>query len=464
MIERFIESALKRALNNSKNSFAKKFSTRPLSADGSRHKPRLEALKKLLRLETENMELTSLSSLSSLSSIEENEHETEKTTEMFVKGRTLVLANEYSEKAPSSLRDRTTRKPDWLKLKTIPGGSEESRFATIKTRLKELKLSTVCEEARCPNIGECWGGGDGHTATATIMIMGDQCTRACKFCAVKTSKKPNALDEDEPENVAKAISEWGLDYVVLTSVDRDDLEDQGANHFAKTIRNLKEKSKQFETQILSSNSISSASSSMSMSSSLEQNERDERGERERAKENKKKEILVEALTPDFRGENELIDIVALSGLDVFAHNVETVPELQTKARDPRANWDQSIHVLMRAKKTAKEIGKRDLITKTSIMLGLGETRLQVYEALKKLREANVDVVTFGQYMRPTKRHLKVEEFVTPAAFEAYGKMAEEMGFLYVASGPMVRSSYRAGEFFLRNELRKREAAENAAAM
>lgn len=354
------------------------------------------------------------------------------TVSDFVLGTSLSGENEYSSPAPKNMRDKTVRKPEWLK-RTLPGGTEDSKYSKIKSRLKELKLSTVCEEAKCPNLGECWGGGDGHTATATIMIMGDTCTRGCKFCAVKTSKAPPPLDKDEPENVAKAISEWGLDYIVLTSVDRDDLEDQGAGHFAKTIKNLKEKVKGGGEGGFVSN------------------------------QDKDKRILVEALTPDFRGEDRLIDTVALSGLDVFAHNVETVPELQTHARDPRANWDQSIHVLKRAKKTAKDVGGVDLITKTSIMLGLGETRTQVYEALKLLREAGVDVVTFGQYMRPTKRHLKVEEYVTPKAFDMYGKMAEDLGFLYVASGPMVRSSYRAGEFFLRNELRKREGEKMTAA-
>ena len=367
------------------------------------------------------------SSSSRLERLRETLAKEDSSVEDFVLGTSSLWskAGEYSSPAPKNKRDKTTRKPAWLK-RTVPGGTEDSKYSTIKSRLKELKLSTVCEEAKCPNLGECWGGGDGHTATATIMIMGDTCTRGCKFCAVKTSKTPPPLDKDEPENVAKAISEWGLDYVVLTSVDRDDLEDQGAGHFAKTIKNLKEKVKGGGEGGFVSNK-----------------DRDKR-------------ILVEALTPDFRGEDRLIDMVALSGLDVFAHNVETVPELQTHARDPRANWNQSIHVLQRAKKTAKEVGKVDLITKTSLMLGLGETRTQVYEALKLLREAGVDVVTFGQYMRPTNRHLKVEEYVTPKAFDMYGKMAEDLGFLYVASGPMVRSSYRAGEFFLRNELRKRE--------
>lgn len=313
----------------------------------------------------------------------------------------------YSLAAPASLKDKTVRKPAWMK-RTIPGGE---RYTEIKAKLRELKLSTVCEEAKCPNLGECWGGGDGHTATATIMIMGDTCTRGCRFCAVKTSRAPPPLDADEPANVAKAIAAWGLDYVVLTSVDRDDLPDQGASHIAQTIANLK----------------ASAPN-----------------------------ILVEALTPDFQGVPELVKQVATSGLDVFAHNVETVPELQADVRDRRANWKQSIDVLRMAKAAGAGI------TKTSIMLGLGETREQVVAALRQLREADVDVVTFGQYMRPTKRHIAVVEYVTPEAFAAYKTIAEEMGFLYVASGPMVRSSYRAGEYFLENILKKRKLDKAAA--
>jgi lipoic acid synthetase len=313
----------------------------------------------------------------------------------------------YSVPAPKSLKDKTTRKPAWLK-REVPGGE---RYTEIKSKLRELKLATVCEEAKCPNLGECWGGGDGKTATATIMIMGDTCTRGCRFCAVKTAKAPPPLDKDEPANVSKAIAAWGLDYVVLTSVDRDDIEDQGAGHFRETVQRLKASC----------------------------------------------DVLVEALTPDFRGEKHLVELVATSGLDVFAHNVETVPELQRDVRDRRANWDQSIEVLKHAKKSGAKI------TKTSIMLGLGETHEQVVNALKLLREADVDVVTFGQYMRPTKKHLAVVEYVTPEAFKRYQEIAEEMGFLYVASGAMVRSSYKAGEFFLANVIKQRKAKEAAAA-
>lgn len=290
------------------------------------------------------------------------------------------------------------RKPDWMK-REIPGGE---KYTQIKAKLRDLNLHTVCEEAKCPNIGECWGGGDGHTATATIMLMGDTCTRGCRFCAVKTSRAPPPLDPNEPENVSKAIASWGVDYIVLTSVDRDDLEDGGSAHIAKTIRTLKEKTEG--------------------------------------------KLLVEALVPDFSGRKESVEEVAKSGLDVFAHNVETVESQQANVRDRRANWKQSLSVLT----MAKEFGAR--ITKTSLMLGCGETPDEVMNALKELRATGVDVVTLGQYMRPTKRHMAVSEYVTPEAFEAYEKAAKEMGFLYVASGPLVRSSYRAGEYYLKNVL------------
>ncbi|GBF93245.1 lipoic acid synthetase [Raphidocelis subcapitata] len=313
----------------------------------------------------------------------------------FITGADLADA-QYSVEAPS-WKERK-RKPDWMK-RSVPGGE---KYTQIKSKLRELKLHTVCEEARCPNVGECWGGGDGHTATATIMLMGDTCTRGCRFCAVKTSRAPPPLDADEPENVSRAIAAWGLDYVVLTSVDRDDLPDGGAAHIAKTVQLLKEKTGG--------------------------------------------KLLVEALVPDFQGDRQSVGLVAASGLDVFAHNVETVPRLQSAVRDRRANWAQSIGVL----RAAKEEGVR--VTKTSLMLGCGEAAEEVLEAMRLLREAGVDVVTLGQYMRPTKKHMAVSEFVTPAAFEAYERAAREMGFAYVASGAMVRSSYRAGELYLKNML------------
>ena len=318
----------------------------------------------------------------------------------------------YSVSAPTPKQQKRQqlRKPDWLKHKKLPGGD---RFVALRKKLRTLNLATVCEEARCPNLGECWGGNEGEDtpATATIMLLGDTCTRACRFCAVKTSNTPPPPDPEEPAKVANAIAEWGIGYVVFTTVDRDDLEDQGASHIAETVGKLK--------------ALSGGS------------------------------IKVEALVGDFNGKMEDVATVALSGLDVFAHNVETVEALQGVVRDRRANWKQSLAVLTEAKRVAKRENK-DLITKTSLMLGLGETKEQVVAALRVLRAHEVDVVTLGQYMRPTKRHMPVAEYVTPEAFEAYKQVAESMGFLYVAAGPMVRSSYRAGEYFMENHIREKE--------
>lgn len=305
-----------------------------------------------------------------------------------------------SAKLPKKPRERL---PQWLKT-NIPVGANYTR---IKENLRDLKLHTVCEEARCPNIGECWGGKKG-TATATIMLMGDTCTRGCRFCSVKTSRTPPPLDPNEPTHTAEAVAKWGLDYVVLTSVDRDDLPDGGAAHFASTVVELKKR---------------------------------------------KPEILVECLTPDFAGDMAAVALVARSGLDVYAHNVETVEALQRVVRDYRANFKQSLAVLSEAKRA-----KPGLITKTSLMLGVGETDEQVEAALAALRAANVDVVTFGQYMQPTKRHMMVKEYVKPEKFDHWKQRADSLGFLYSASGPLVRSSYKAGEFFLANVLKDRKAA------
>lgn len=293
-------------------------------------------------------------------------------------------------------RVHDARLPSYTKTK-IPKGAN---FARIKSDLRGLGLATVCEEARCPNLGECWGGAGGkEAATATIMLMGDTCTRACRFCAVKTSRVPPPLDPHEPENTAEAISRWGLGYIVLTSVDRDDLADGGAAHIAATIQKIKHKAQH---------------------------------------------ILVEALVPDFGGALGSVEQVARSGLDVYAHNIETVERTTPLVRDRRAAYRQSLATLQHAKHV-----RPDLVTKTSIMLGCGETDAEVEQTLHDLRAHGVDVVTFGQYMRPTKRHMKVSEYVTPDKFAEWQTRAEELGFLYVASGPLVRSSYRAGEFFVR---------------
>ncbi|CAI5502621.1 unnamed protein product [Closterium sp. Naga37s-1] len=326
----------------------------------------------------------------------------------------LGLGGVYAVQAVQPRERR--RKPDWMKREVLPGGE---KFVAIKKRLRELKLHTVCEEARCPNLGECWGGSgpDGEGATATIMILGDTCTRGCRFCAVKTARNPPPPDADEPRKVADAVGEWGLGYIVLTSVDRDDLADQGSGHFAETIIRLKER---------------------------------------------RPEMLVEALVPDFRGSAECVRRVVDSGLDVYAHNIETVRELQQFVRDPRAGFEQSLTTLRLAKEMAREGRERGgpgMLTKTSIMLGCGETPEQVLTTMEAVRASGVDVMTFGQYMRPTRRHMPVSHYVTPEAFDQWKKVGEEMGFRYVAAGPMVRSSYRAGEFYIKAMLeddRKRQ--------
>lgn len=312
------------------------------------------------------------------------------------------------EEAPSRVVLGNTsqpRLPSFLKT-SIPKGQS---FSKIRKDLRGLKLHTVCEEARCPNMGDCWGGKPGATevegrnaATATIMLMGDTCTRGCRFCSVKTSRAPPPLDPHEPEHTAEAISRWGLGYIVLTSVDRDDLADGGARHFAETISKIKQKAPH---------------------------------------------ILVEALTGDFAGNLEHVSHVAKSGLDVYAHNIETVEALTPFVRDRRATFRQSLSVLKRAKEEGVKV------TKTSIMLGVGENEEQVIHALQELRKNDVDVVTFGQYMRPTKRHMKVDRYVEPAEFDKWKQVAEDMGFLYVASGPLVRSSYKAGEYYIENVLK-----------
>ncbi|XP_017841222.2 lipoyl synthase, mitochondrial [Drosophila busckii] len=294
------------------------------------------------------------------------------------------------------------RLPPWLKT-TIPMGKN---YAKIKSQLRDLKLSTVCEEARCPNIGECWGGGEHGTQTATIMLMGDTCTRGCRFCSVKTARAPPPLDVNEPVNTAKAISSWGLDYIVLTSVDRDDLPDGGSKHIAETVREIKARNSN---------------------------------------------IFVECLVPDFRGNLECVKTIANSGLDVYAHNIETVEKLTPYVRDRRAHYRQTLTVLEEAKRV-----NPNLITKSSIMLGLGETDEEVEQTMLDLRKAGVECLTLGQYMQPTKKHLKVIEYVTPEKFKHWENRGNELGFLYTASGPLVRSSYKAGEFFITSILANRK--------
>ena len=287
------------------------------------------------------------------------------------------------------------QKPEWFKVK-IPSGE---KYHYIKNLLKGLNLSTVCEEAHCPNIGECWAGG-----TATLMLMGDSCTRGCRFCNVKTGKPKGWLDEKEPEKVVFTLSRLKLNYVVLTSVNRDDLPDEGSGHFAKTIQLVK---------------------------------------------GRIPELLIEVLTPDFKGKEALIDKIIQAGPNVFAHNIETVERLSPKVRDPRAGYKQSLKVLEFAKKQ-----KASIYTKSSLMLGLGESKKEILQTLKDLRSVDCNVVTFGQYLRPQKRHLPVERYAPPEEFEQWKQTAENMGFVYCASGPLVRSSYKAGEFFMSALIKK----------
>ncbi|MBI3859737.1 MAG: lipoyl synthase [Thaumarchaeota archaeon] len=286
-------------------------------------------------------------------------------------------------------------KPEWLTVQP-PAGED---YQQLKGLFRSLNLHTVCEEAHCPNVHECWGGG-----TATLMLMGDVCSRACRFCMVTPGKPQGALDQLEPENVAFALSQMGLSYVVLTSVDRDDLPDGGASHFARTIRLVKEK---------------------------------------------RPKMLVEVLIPDFQNDLDSLRAIVSAGPDVVAHNVETTMSLTPSVRDPRAGYWQSLSVL----RTLKRLDG-GLHTKSSIMVGLGETEEEMHVTMVHLRNAGVDFLTVGQYLRPSGRHLKVQEFVAPSQFEKYRLMGEELGFRYVASGPLVRSSYRAGEFFIRSAVEK----------
>lgn len=289
------------------------------------------------------------------------------------------------------------KKPEWFKIRLQEG----ERYQTITGLVKEHKLATVCQEARCPNIYECWNAG-----TATFMLMGDTCTRACKFCHVKSGNPKLWLDPQEPQKIASSVATLSLSYVVLTSVNRDDLPDEGAQHFADCVRAIKEVSP---------------------------------------------EIFVETLTPDFRKTQEAaIQTMIDSGVDVLAHNVETVRRLVPGVRDARCRHDISLEFHRIAKKL-----KPNLITKSSIMLGLGESEAEVFECMQELLDAGVEVVTLGQYLQPTKNHHPVIRYVHPDEFKRYEEKGLEMGFRFVASGPMVRSSYRAAEVFMQGEARRR---------
>jgi lipoyl synthase len=281
------------------------------------------------------------------------------------------------------------KKPEWVKLK-LPSGPS---YTNVKKTLGSLELHTVCEEARCPNISECWGMG-----TATIMIMGSTCSRRCRFCSVN-SGKPALLDSKEPENVAIAISKLGLRYVVITSVCRDDLEDGGADHFAETIRTIR---------VNCPNTV------------------------------------LEALIPDFRGYKDSLYQIVKARPRVISHNIETVARLSPRVRDFRASYKQSLMVLQSINEFDPEI-----YTKSSLMLGLGETEQEIIETMKDLRSRKVSILTIGQYLQPSSRHIPVTEYITPERFAWFAEEARQLGFSFVASGSMVRSSYKVGEFFLK---------------
>jgi len=288
---------------------------------------------------------------------------------------------------------KTGRKPPWLRVR-LGGGA---KYQAVRDTVSKHRLATVCEESHCPNIGECWNNG-----TATIMLMGSVCTRACRFCAVDTGNPAGRLDADEPDNAAESVRLMNLRYIVLTSVDRDDLPDGGASHYAACVRAIKALNPQ---------------------------------------------TAVEALTPDFRGSEAAVATVVNSGIDVFAQNLETVQRLTHVVRDPRAGYAQTLQVLAHAKRC-----RPDVLTKSSLMLGLGEDDAEIEQSMQDLRAHGVDILTLGQYLRPTRNHLPVVRWVHPDEFAGYRARGLALGFTEVAAGPLVRSSYRAERILDRNNL------------
>jgi len=311
--------------------------------------------------------------------------------EKFVNSRGITAIKDGIKTA--SVAGQRLQKPDWLRIR-VRGGS---KFDEVQGIVHQHKLATVCEEAKCPNMSECWSAG-----TATIMLMGDVCTRACRFCAVNTGNPRGWLDAQEPDNAARSVQLMDLKYVVLTSVNRDDLPDGGAGHYAACVKRVKEVNP---------------------------------------------ETAVEALTPDFLGVLADVETVLDAGISVFAQNVETVRRLTHPVRDPRAGYQQTLDVLAHAKAY-----RPDVLTKTSLMVGLGETDDEILECMDELRAARVDILTFGQYLQPTKNHYPIDRYVTPAEFEQYRQWGLEKGFLEVVSGVFVRSSYRAEQVLAKNNV------------
>lgn len=286
-----------------------------------------------------------------------------------------------------------TSKPPWLKIKPAATNSPEMQtFGTLRKRVKDLKLHTVCEESHCPNMAECWGMG-----TATFMVLGDTCTRGCKFCNIKTGNPFKKINLNEPRDLAKAVAEMKINYAVITSVDRDDLADGGAGHFAKCIETVRQECP---------------------------------------------DTLIELLIPDFRGQTADLDTIIAAKPKVIGQNIETVERLTHQVRDLRAGYQQTMDVLQYIKSQDPKI-----FTKSAIMVGLGETEEEVIQTLRDLRDHQVDFVNIGQYLQPSAKHYPLKEYVAPDQFKKYENIALEMGFLYAFCGPLVRSSYRAGEYF-----------------
>ncbi|MCH1527681.1 MAG: lipoyl synthase [Candidatus Poseidoniaceae archaeon] len=293
-----------------------------------------------------------------------------------------------------------TRLPEWFRTR-LPSGELQKKFNETKDTVTDNMLHTVCQEARCPNIHECWAAKD-----ATFMVAGQECTRGCRFCAVGTIKRPPPLDENEPGSLADAISTMGLKHAVITVVNRDDLPDSGASHYRRCLEAVREKSP---------------------------------------------EVSLELLCSDLAGDHQaLADLLDGLELEVFAHNVECVPRLDSVVRDARASFAQSIGILVEAKKL-----RPDILTKSSLMVGLGETDEEIIEALQMLKDAQVDLVTIGQYLAPSPNHLPVDRFPEPSQYDDWSREIEEMGFLGWACGPLVRSSYKAGELLAKASARLR---------
>ena len=303
-----------------------------------------------------------------------------------------------------SMADTRPRLPDWFRT-SLPTGELQRKFKETRDTVNENTLHTVCQEARCPNIHECWAAKD-----ATFMVAGQECTRGCRFCAVGSIKTPPPLDQNEPENLSDAIATMGLNHAVITVVNRDDLPDSGASHYRKCLEAVRKRTP---------------------------------------------EVTLELLCSDLAGDHQaLYDLLNGLELEVFAHNVECVPRLDSKVRDHRATFEQSIGILKEAKRL-----RPDILTKSSIMVGLGETDDEITEALEILRDAGVDLVTIGQYLAPSPKHLPVDRFPEPARYDEWSIQIEEMGFLGWACGPLVRSSYKAGELLARASTRLRTVKE-----